>query len=186
MKRTGADLLFCEARAKARPHQRSEVNVALFNDDHPRTHHYHFAHRELVGASRRFAANIPNLARSGRLDRALVQTWDKAGELLPPEERLPAEGLSGSLHTAADLEIVVVTMPEVKHAAEVYFAAIVISGDELAAYYVLEHGWTTRDEPRTVLCAWDERGHINMGDGPPPEPEAFLTAVEDKIHTQGG
>jgi hypothetical protein len=119
------------------------------------------------------------------LDGALVETWDKVGELLPPQERLPAEGLCASLHTTADREIIVVTMPTVKHAAEAYFVAIVISGDELAAYYVLEHSWTTRDEPRTALCAWEERGHINMGDGPLPEPEAFLTAVEDTIHTQG-
>jgi hypothetical protein len=152
--------------------------MRLFREDRPRQHHYQFAHRELLGASRRVAASLPGLARSGRLDLVLVQAWSRLGEAMPADSRLPAEGLASSLHSFQDRDIVLVTMPSAEHAAEVHFAAIVISGDRLTDYYVLEHRWTTEDEPRTVMCKWDERGHVNFGDGPPAEAGAFLAAVE--------
>ena len=156
--------------------------MALFRDDRPRAHHYVFAHRELLAIARRFAGSMPELARSGRMDAALARAWDHAGDRLPPGDRLPHAGLAASLRgAAAGSQVVLVTMPRPAHAAEAYFAAIVVAGDQLAHYFVLEHGWTTRDEPRTVLCKWDERGHVNLGDGPPPDASAFLEALHAHV-----
>jgi hypothetical protein len=155
--------------------------VPLFRDDHPRTQHYRFAHRELLAAARRLAARMPDLARSGRLNDTLARTWDRAGQAVPTAERLPREGLAASLHSVQNREIVLVTMPKAEHAAEAHFVAIVLSDGRLADYYVLEHGWTVRDEPRTVICKWDERGHANLGNGPPADPDAFLDAVEKLV-----
>jgi hypothetical protein len=159
--------------------------VRLFREDRPREHHYQFAHRELLGASRRFAGSLPSLARSGRLDSVLVQAWSHVGQAMPAGGRLPADGLAASLHSFQDRDVVLVTMPKAEHAAEVHFVAIVISGDRLTDYYVLEHGWTTEDEPRTVMCKWDERGHVNFGDGPPADIGAFLAAVEQLLAANG-
>lgn len=152
--------------------------MPLVRDDRPRRQHYHFAHRELPGVSRRFAVSLPDLAMSGRLDNALVQTWERVGEAMPPDDRVSSDGLAASLHSFEDRQIVMVTMPRPEHAAEVYFAAIVVSDGQLTDYFVLEHGWTLQDEPRTVMCKWDERGHVNLGDGPPADAGTFLAVVE--------
>jgi hypothetical protein len=159
--------------------------MRLFSQDRPRKHHYQFAHRELLTASRRFAANLRSLARSGRLDNVLVQAWSRVGEAMPADGRLPADGLAASFHSFQDRDIVLVTMPRAEHAAEAHFVAIVISGSRLTDYYVLEHGWTTEDEPRTVMCKWDEGGHVNFGDGPRAETSAFLAAVEQLLASNG-
>jgi hypothetical protein len=161
--------------------------MALFRDDRPRPHHYVFAHRELPAIARRFAGSMPEQARSGRMDAALGRGWDHVGDRLPPGDRLPREGLAASLHGAgAGSQVVLVTMPQPAHAAEAYFAAIVVDGGQLARYFVLEHGWTTQDEARTVLCEWDERGHVNLGDGPPPDGSAFLESLHAHLRPTPG
>jgi hypothetical protein len=158
--------------------------VALFRDDRPRPHHYAFAHRELRAIARRFAGGLPELARSGRMDAALAMTWDRVGDRLAEGDRLSREGLAASPSGgAAGSQVVLVTMPRPAHAAEAYFAAIVVAGGRLARYFVLEHGWTARDEPRTVLCEWGERGHVNLGDGPPPDAAAFLEALQEHVRS---
>ena len=155
--------------------------MGLFNEDRPRQHHYLFAHRELLRIARRFAGNLPELARSGRLDAALAMSWDQVGSRLPPADGLPYAGLEASLHDVDGTSVVLVTMPRPEHGAEAYFAAIVVAGGHLSDYFVLEHGWTIQDEPRTVLCKWDDRGHVNLGDGPPAEASAFLSAVRTQL-----
>jgi hypothetical protein len=148
-----------------------------FATDRPRPHHYAFAHRELPVVARRFAGDLAAIVRSGDMDGALAATWDAIGEHLPPDDRLPSDGLSASLHEVAGREVVIVTMPRVEHAAEAYLAGIVVASGELTDYFVLEHGWTVTDEPRTVMCKWDERGHVNLGDGPLPNQADFLAAI---------
>jgi hypothetical protein len=159
--------------------------VGLFNDDRPRQHHYLFAHRELLAIARRFTDRLPELVRSGRMDAALATAWDQVGSHLPPADRLSHAGLEASLHVLDGRSVVLVTMPQPEHGAEAYFAAIVLAGGHLSDYFVLEHGWTTRDEPRTVLCKWDDRGHVNLGDGPPAGANAFLSAVQAQLRPSG-
>lgn len=159
--------------------------MALFREDRPRRHHYLFARRELPAIARRFAGTLPELARSGRMDAALVATWDRVGSRLPAEDRWPQSGLEASLHDADGRSAVLVTMPHPEHGAEAYFAAIVVADGQLSDYFVPEHGWTTEDEPRTVLCKWDDGGHVNFGDGPPPVANAFLSAVQAKLRPNG-
>jgi hypothetical protein len=38
-----------------------------------------------------------------------------------------------------------------------------------------------RDGPRTVLCRWDDRSHVNLADGPPAEASAFRLAVLSRL-----
>lgn len=155
--------------------------VGLFNEDRPRRHHYLFARRELRAIAGRFAGRLPGLVRAGRMDAALAMAWDQAGSHLPAAGRLPHAGLEASLHDLEGRSVVLVTMPRPGHGAEAYFAAVVLAGGRLSGYFALEHGRTTRDEPRTVLCTWDDRGHVNLGDGPPAEASAFLPAVQTQL-----
>ena len=160
--------------------------MGKFNEDRPRQHHYLFAHRELPAIARRFAGNLTELAESGRMDTALAMTWDRVGSHLPADARLPHAGLAASLHDVDGTSVVLVTMPAAEHGAEAYFAAIVVSGDQISDYFVLEHGWTTQNEPRTVLCKWEGSTHVNMGDGPPAEAHAFLSAVQARLRRNPG
>jgi hypothetical protein len=159
--------------------------VGLFNEDRPRQHHYLFAHRELRAIAGHFADRLPGLVKSGRMDAALAMARDQVGSHLPPADRLPHAGPAASLHDPEGRSVVLVTMPRLEHGAETYFAAIVLAGDHLSDYLVLEHGWTTRDEPRTVLCKWDDQGHVNLGDGSPAEANAFLPAVQTQLRPSG-
>jgi hypothetical protein len=160
---------------------RTEAGVGLLSEDRPRQHHYLFAHRELVRIARRFAPGLPELAESGRMGAAMAQTWERIGSQLPAGESLPHEGLKASLHDVGGRSVVLVTLPRPEHGAEAYFVGIVVIGDQLSDYYVLEHSWTTRDEPRTALCKWEDRGHVNLGDGPPAEEYAFLAALQARL-----
>lgn len=157
------------------------ARVGLLNEDRPRQHHYLFAHRTLLAIARRFAGGFPELVKSGRMDAALVKAWQDAGSKLAAGDVLPHEGLHASLHDLGGKTVVLVALPQPAHAAEAYFVGIVVVGDQFSDYFVLEHGWGLRDEPRTVFCKWDDQGHVNMGDGPPAEAGAFLSAVETQL-----
>lgn len=132
--------------------------MGLFNNDRPRPHHYQFAHRQLLAVARRFAGTLPELARAGRLDTAFTKTWEAVGDHLPLAGRLSPADLGASLQDVDGRHIVLVTMPHPEHGAEAYFVAIVVASKHLVDYFVLEHGWTTEDKPRTALCKWTTMG----------------------------
>ena len=119
------------------------------------------------------------------MDTALAGAWNQVGSRLPPADRLPRAGLGASLYDLDGKSVVLVTMPHPEHGAEAYFAAVVVASGRLSDYFVLEHGWTVRDEPRTVLCKWDDRGHVNLGDGSPAEANGFLSAVQAQLWPNG-
>jgi len=102
-------------------------------DDHPRRHHYLFAHRELLGVARRFAGNLTELSAMGRLDDALIRTWDRIGETLPATDRVPHGGLAATMHNG-DRQVLLVTMPPAEHAAEAHLVAIVLNEGQLAVH----------------------------------------------------
>jgi hypothetical protein len=47
---------------------------------------------------------------------------------------------SSLLHESDRWRIVLVTMPHPEHGAEAWFVAIMVAGNQLADYFVLEHG----------------------------------------------
>lgn len=141
-------------------------------------HHYSFGHRLLPGLVLRGRTNFHELASRALLDQLLRSWWHEVGEGLPAEERLPPDGLQSELVNAGDVPVLLVTMPAACHAAEAYFVAIT-PHDEPDAWrcFTLEHAWTLDDQPVTVLGEWTAAGHVNYGDGPPPERQAFLEAL---------
>lgn len=165
--------------------KRQDVGVPKFVDDRPRDHHYVFAHRELPVIARKVGAELVPLARSGRMHEALAATWQAIGERLPEDQRVAGSGLSADVHELSAGTAVLVWLPAVEHAAEAHFAAIVFPRDMTPPrYVVLEHGWTSNDEPRTVLGEWNDRGHVNYGDGPTPDAAGFLAAVDGLLTSQ--
>ncbi len=77
--RRGGGKRSCRGRARARN--------GPFQHDHPRRHHYHFVHRELLRVSRRFAGNPPESGRPGVFVRQ--PTW---APLRPDRFEDPAGG----------------------------------------------------------------------------------------------
>ncbi len=82
----------------------------------------------------------------------------------------------------------VVEMPPPHAMTEAYFTAAVLLLDptqgqlDLATaavrYFTLELGFSLDNVPQTVLCEWGKDGaHINYGEGPTSDVEAFMAAV---------
>lgn len=154
------------------------VNGMLNQSDRPRVHHYSFAHRLLPGLVLRGRTNFHELASRALLDQLLRAWWQEIGQSLPPDDRLPDDGLGSELANAGNVPVLVVTMPAARHAAEAHFVAVTPHADPDAwRCLTLEHSWTLDDQPATVLGEWTATGHVNYGDGPPPERRAFLTAL---------
>jgi len=145
--------------------------------DAARRHHYLFAHRALPGTALRHGADLVAAVRDGRL--ALDGFWDQVGQTLPEDERLPSAGLAVSDHHIDDSDVLLVTFPAPVGPPEAHFAAIALSThDGRVRYITLERGLIPADGTRyTVLCEWTDEHHVNLGAGPEPEPDAFLSAL---------
>jgi hypothetical protein len=145
--------------------------------DAARRHHYLFAHRALPGTVLRHGADLVAAVRDGRL--ALDGFWDQVGQTLPEDERLPSAGLAVSDHHIDDSDVLLVTFPVPVGPPEAHFAAIALSThDGRVRYITLERGLIPADGTRyTVLCEWTGEHHVNLGAGPEPEPDAFLSAL---------
>jgi hypothetical protein len=158
--------------------------VARESDNPPRRHQYLFAHRELPMAAFRYGEELVKVARAGNLAEGLAKLWVDLGTALPPEQRLPADGLGASWHEAGGHEIALITLPPPGGVTDAYLAAIVVpKGGGKVRYLVLERGVPdAAGHPTTVLGEWLAAGdHANMGVGPGPEPEPFLAAVRDRL-----
>jgi hypothetical protein len=153
-------------------------------DDRPHRHHYLFAHRELPMAAFRYGTDLVRVARGGNLAEGLAKLWVDLGKALPPADRLPADGLAATWHNLGDHEIALVTMPPAAGVTDAHLAAIVVTKpDGLIRYLVLERGVSdAAGQPTTVLGEWLADGdHVNLGAGPPPEPESFLAVVRERV-----
>jgi hypothetical protein len=149
-----------------------------YESDRPRPHHYSFGHRLLPGLVLRGRTNFNELASRALLDQLLRAWWQDVGESLPAQDRLPHDGLQSELANAGNVPVLLVTMPAACHAAEAHFVAVApdVKPDAWRCF-TLEHTWTLDDQPATVLGEWTATGHVNYGDGPPPERQAFLEAL---------
>jgi hypothetical protein len=153
-------------------------------DGEPHRHHYLFAHRELPMAAFRYGPDLVRVARGGNLGEGLTKLWVDLGTALPPDDRLPADGLAASWHDVGTHEIALVRMPPPGGVTDAYLAAIAVPKDgESVRYLVLERSVSTEaGQPTTVLGEWLSGGdHVNLGAGPPPEPAAFLAAVGERL-----
>jgi hypothetical protein len=153
----------------------------------PRGQHYVFAHRIIpqvfFGDP---AAFMGYLLRDG--DQFLRFYWDRIGERVEnPHDLVDPGGLHGEIRKLDNhVQVALIALPEPQFATEAYFIAAAyhpeLDGKILARYYTLEYGVSFLDNaPYTVLGGWVAGGHINMGDGPPPEIEGFYEVIRAKL-----
>jgi hypothetical protein len=157
-----------------------------------RAQHYLFAHRLLPSV---FFQNPGQLI--GALEQQgpalLTDMWNHTAQFAPEAPPLPAEGLSVELRRIpAGWTVALVTLPRPCAMTEAHFTALAVkpTGErqvalpaEAARYVTLELSTSLEgDEPFTMLCEWTSDGtHANMGEGPPPDLEAFFQRVTELL-----
>lgn len=149
--------------------------------DEPRRHHYEFGHWVLRFLAHQNPEDFVQLAERGDLAEALTRVWTTLGEKLPVDDRISPAGLATRSCECRGRTIVLVTMPSARYKTEAYFAALVVRGDELEHYIVLEFSRDLDGAPYTVLGEWTTDAHLNLGPGPDPDEFAFLVAVEARL-----
>ena len=177
----------------------ADVHDAGADADGP-SPHYAFAHLALRHAALGDPPGFLSLLASPRADR-----WLEA-LLTDVEIRCgrPAGFAAGdaTVHRVrvAARPCAVVELPPPTEATEAHFVALVLltdlaaldpgadpaSIDWRARFFTLESGFVFPGEPpRTVLGEWTATSHANYGDGPPPELDAFLAALEARLDADG-
>jgi hypothetical protein len=147
----------------------------------PRRHHYVFAHHEVRRAAQRFGADLVEAGREGRL--TLESVWNRVGESLDEPDRRPATGLASTYHEIAGHRVLLVRLPSAHHPTEAHFVAIAAPVDDgRVRYLTLEYAVSPVDETvYTVFGEWDDQRHVNYGEGPAPDADAFLAAVAHRL-----
>jgi len=160
----------------------------LMHEDEPRQHHYEFAHVVLRAIVFRAGRLMLDLAANGGLTALVHESWDRVGEGLPPERRLPSDGLRGERIDTPDLSAAVIVLPPAEHVAEAHLVALVPgpADAERIDFFTLEYALTPEGTPTTALGHWTRDGrHLNLGDGPEAEPRPFLDALA-RVYAIGG
>jgi hypothetical protein len=112
--------------------------------------------------------------------------WERAANRFDAaaEANLPVRS---SVHDCGSRTVVLITPPHAEHPTEAHFIAVVLDRQDpdYMRYIVLEHSRDIGGGPRTVLGEWArvEAGvsHVNYGDGPQPDADAFLAVVCEKF-----
>ena len=154
----------------------------------PRLHHYHFAHDYLRTFCLLYPRQAFEILSSDKKDDLIKDTWDEICKEFDKEQKteLTAEDIKVSTLRLGRYPVILVQMPEAKAVAEAIMVAIVLTSnvdselpeDSKYRYFVLELGSDYKGGLRTVMCEWTAGNHLNMGDGPNPQPESFLNVIE--------
>ena len=145
----------------------------------PRRHHYEFAHRALRSIMSDPKIDLVRLANDqGRLDGALRATWGEVGARHAENDRVSEDGLSVERRSVSGFDGLLVTLPTALNPAEAIFVLVVpLESPEARRLLALEFVWdVVNRRPYTVLGAWTQEGHINLGDRPKTDPDAFIEA----------
>jgi hypothetical protein len=121
-----------------------------------------------------------------RLRGALRATWESVGSNHGESERLADDGLSVERRDIGGAEGLLITLPPAPHVAEAIFVMVApLNPASARRFFTLESGWdVVNRRPYTVLGEWTKHGHDNLGDGPPGEHAAFITAVSGVMSRQ--
>lgn len=159
-------------------------------DPLPRAHHYRFVHYVLRMVA--FARPIDCLGAFATDAKPFVEHLWSMLLACCPDEGEPEFGPDAiSVHVArlGEFPCAVVQMPPPRHRTEAHFAALVlpIALEALGTppdpvplrFFTLEHGIALDgDRTLTMFCEWTRDGaHVNAGEGPAPELEAFLAGI---------
>ncbi|MEV4252539.1 hypothetical protein AB0J52_05160 [Spirillospora sp. NPDC049652] len=144
-----------------------------------RRHHYHFVHSVLRQVSEEYGPAFLASTPAGDVTGMLAQTWRDVGDDLPAEERLPSDGLRGSLTELDGRRLLLVTLPEPVAAAEAYFAVVIQSSEsEATRFFTLEYALDPlTHEPGAILGEWTPEGHHLHLTDMSTDPGDFLRAA---------
>ncbi|MFV8754653.1 hypothetical protein ACNOYE_29250 [Nannocystaceae bacterium ST9] len=161
-------------------------------EDEPRCVHYQFAHvalRTLVFEDPRLALALwEREDPSPILDDIAVQVARACRRMTGEGGNLRAEHLKLSKREIGRHPCVILELPEPIATTEAYMVAIVHlrdldegeggeGRDAERRYFTLEYSGH-RPAPHTVLGEWTDQGsHINMGGGPEPTVDAFVSEL---------
>lgn len=153
-------------------------------DDAPRLLYYSFAHRELPYVLLRHGQSFRTAALEGRVAVGIQRLW----EGLATDAGSVADAkliVTSTVHECGGRLVVLITPPRAEHTTEAHFIAVVLdrTDESHMRYVILEFGWdVVTGAPRTVLGEWTKDGtHMNFGDGPENNADAFLAAVCERF-----
>lgn len=172
---------------KRKPAPPPEDDDPLPEDEGP-SPHYAFAHYALrqmaLSDPLKFLAIVVS-PDAGRFMDALLQ--DVADQC---DRQASFDATSVKIHQTLvnSFPCAVIVLPEPQEMTEAFMVAVVVpidmSSEQLpdrdtlkARYFTLEKGFSSSNKPQTVLAEWDMGGHLNYGDGPPANVDAFVAAL---------
>jgi hypothetical protein len=165
--------------------------------DQPRCHHYTLAHCALRTIAADPLAYLAILA-SPDAQPFLARVLPSVSKHCSDTEPQPDFGIDDvTVHRVrvGRYPCAVIGLPSPRATTEAYFTAAVLLADPEEAvqgfadaarlemrYFTLEKGFLFAGPPCTVLCEWTTEGsHVNHGDGPAPELEAFVQAMGELL-----
>lgn len=153
-------------------------------EDRPRRQHYYFAHQYLREKAQDHPRLLIDKLREDSATRYLRFHWVSCGLAAKSEtdEFIPADGLGCfPIDIDTDWYGVLVQLPTPERMAEAYFVAIILPTFDTALdaceFFALEFSKNMDGSKRTVFGKWCDGSHLNMGDGPSPEREAFIDSI---------
>jgi hypothetical protein len=158
----------------------------------PRELHYIFAHQGVRQACVDNPLQFFSIIASEEQRKYLAWMWDTCAKYAkkPPKD-LRVDDVEVTTCRIQNYPTAILKMPQARAVAEAHYVAAVLmfnSENEPppenlgVRYFTLECGSNLDGTLRTVFCEWtDDGGHSNFGNGPPPELEAFMQTVADKL-----
>lgn len=150
--------------------------------DAPRRQHYYFAHQYLRDRAQQNPEPLVDNLRKETGTKYLKFLWVSRGFAAKREEDdfIPADGLKCfPIEIGNEYFGALVEFPTPEKMTEAYFAAIILpvraQPSVPAEFFTLE--FSLNRSEGTILCKWVEGSHFNLGDGPPPQREAFVEAI---------
>ncbi|BBB62461.1 hypothetical protein UNDKW_4188 [Undibacterium sp. KW1] len=158
----------------------------------PREQHYVFAHQGVRQACVDNPLQFFSLMASEEQKPYLAWMWDVCAKYVKnPSKELSVDDVVVTTCRMGPYPAVILRMPEPRAVAEVHYiaAVLMVNGEnELPQedvgirYFTLECGINLDGTPRTVFCEWtDDDAHLNFGDGPQADVDAFAHAVAGKL-----
>lgn len=163
--------------------------------DEPRCHHYTLAHYALRSVAFDDPLAYLGILVSPDARSFLAHLLRSVSEHCKEQEPQPDFGIEDiTVHPVrvGRYPCAVIELPRPRAITEAYFTAAVLLADPADGlpvstpmelrYFTLEKGFVLAGPPRTVLCEWTSEGtHVNYGDGPVPQLEAFVRAVAESV-----
>ena len=147
--------------------------------------HYRFAHRELPGFVLEADPDaVEEFFFTAGATKTLRGFWDKTSHEFPKSQRSSRDGLNvREIESDALGRCALVTFPSPPETSHSHFALVTF---EPVRYFTLERARNfTTGQAVTMLCEWESTRaglrHLNHGEGPDVEAEAFVEAVEEFV-----